>query len=208
MIDIVDFRGMVKRLAKVTGSCDEETFRIIYEAIKDYKREAVAKGMETLAKEHSFYRFPTLAEVIESVKDYTVSPKHVPVWCDECNSTGIVLVEKNGRASAYRCSCQNGRRISKKIRQFSEVSGLYVSDDCPPEALMVVNVEELSGLDRSVVFDKGVSVQRVCETCWEGYRVDHRRKVTAGQLADQHSTRPGQCLKCYVEEGKRKGLWT
>ncbi|HET6453491.1 MAG TPA: hypothetical protein VFI02_03725 [Armatimonadota bacterium] len=207
MIDVVDFKGMCDRVARVTGKIDEEGRKIYYEALKDIKRETVFRAMKRVAREHGFYKFPTLAEIMDAVKDCQSETKlQAPVYCAECNSTGIIIAEVKGYNTAYRCSCENGKRISKRIRAFSEVAGLF-EGPAEPGRLSLVSMADLELMAPADVFD-GVAVGKICATCWKPFRFEHRRKITVKDLRVFHLTRESMCEDCYVQTGKDKGVYT
>lgn len=208
MVDYQDFSGMCDRVARVTGRINEDERKIYYEAVKGFRREVVARGMKLVTRMHGYYRFPTLAEVLDAIKDSEGEGKiPVPVVCGLCNMTGLVLTQVGKYAVVYRCSCENGRHVARNIRPYAEVKDKfdppYAGEDRPLEKIGVV---ELMAMDPKSEFPEGIEVEKACETCWTGYSVEHKRPVTAGALQEFHRS-PGRCGGCFEEEGRRRGMW-
>lgn len=208
MIDYVDFRGMCDRVARVTGRIDEEGRKIYYEALKEIKRDTVFRAMKRVAREHGYYKFPTLAEIMDAIKDCQSETKlQAPAYCAECNSTGIIIAEVKGYNTAYRCACENGKRVSKRIRAFSDVAHLFKGPD-EPERMHLVSLPDLESMAPGDSFPDGVAVGKMCGTCWKPFRFEHRRPMTVKALREFHLTRESLCEACYVEIGKSKGVYT
>ena len=208
MIDYDDFKGMCDRVARVTGRIDEETRKVYYEALKDHDRNVVFLAMRRVGKDHGFYKFPTIAEIMDAIRDVSSGPRTVPTWCEKCNLTGFIIAERDGHSTAFRCDCPNGARLSKRIRPFSEVSGLYGADlPAEPGPLPIVPVDGIEALPPGYAFEEGVAVEKLCGACWEPYRFAHRRRITKEGLMEFHLSRPAMCDKCYIEEGRKHGHW-
>lgn len=206
MIDYEDFKGMCERLARVTGRVDEDTRRIYWDSLKDHDRDTVFRAMRRVGKEHGFYKFPTIAEIMDAIRDCADSRKGAPAWCEKCNMTGFVLAEKDGYTNAYRCDCQNGMRISRAIRPFSQVEGFYEGKG-EPDHRPVIKFEALDAIDDGYLFKDGLVVEKTCGLCWKPYKFEHHRKIMAKDVKEIHQPRPSVCMDCYIEDGRKKGLW-
>jgi hypothetical protein len=179
-----------------------------HDALKDIKRDTVFRAMKRVAREHGYYKFPTLAEIMDAIKDCSSETKlQAPAYCRECNSTGMIIAEVKGYNTAYRCSCENGKRISKRIRPFSDVAGLF-GDPPEPDWLPLIALPDLESMRPADVFGGGVAVGKVCGTCWKPFRFEHRRRISVRDLREFHLKRESLCEDCYVEIGKAKGIYT
>jgi hypothetical protein len=206
LIDREDFKGMCERVARLTGRIDQETRDAYYDSLKGYDRELLFRAMKRVGREHGYYKFPTLAEIMDAIQDSHDGKRKDRVFCGLCNMTGIVLTESKGFDVAYRCSCPNGDKVSKKIRQFSEVAGRF---QAPPDETRrpIVPLEAIDAIPKDLVFAEGVLVEKTCGRCWAPYRFEHRRRMTAKSLKEFHSESPALCDTCYKEQGKEMGLW-
>jgi hypothetical protein len=206
LIDREDFKGMCERLARVTGRIDQETRDVYYEAFKDFDRNSIYRAMKKAGREHSYYKFPTIAEIMDAVRDTHEGKRPVPTWCMKCNMTGMVMVERNSRTSVFRCDCENGQRTTKKMRLFSEVESMF---EAPPDETRrpIVPVEALDALEPGLIFPDGVVVEKTCSVCWSQYKFEHKREMNTRKLKEIHQLRPAVCEACYIDEGVKEGLW-
>lgn len=208
MIDYEDFKGMCDRVARVTGRIDEETRKLYWESLRDHNRETLARAMKRVGREHGYYKFPTIAEIMDAIRDSSETRGQTKTWCEKCNMTGMIIAEKDGYSTAYRCDCANAKGISPAIRKFEDVAGLYGEDrPAEPEARPRIKLEAIEAIDDDFVYERGVVVEKTCNVCWKPFIFEHHRKILSSTLKDFHSQRPPICMDCYIEDGKKKGKW-
>lgn len=197
---------------KLTDEAADEYFR----HLSHYSPDTVGLAIDNLVSmatpgKDGFHSIPMVGEIINEIKRMRAEKAMsvIPEWCSICNNSGIVLVEyKDRQPVAYRCSCLNGSRHDKGIKPWSDVKDrLGVPEDVFPVKLPITSLAGIEAMGPNDAFENGVEVGKICETCKQPYSFRHDRRMTKQDLKEFHA-RPAECEPCYVERGKRHGLWT
>lgn len=212
----VHFYRVFERFFGAKGrKLDENILRGYWKALGNYDINHLSKALDNLASEEDQF-MPDSGKIIAEIKrirgyeSTSRATSAIPTWCEICNMTGMVLVEKmhDGRAynTVYACRCENGGR-----HQFLKLvpEDFVAPVEAPLDKLPMVTMETLAGMDPGHVWDGGVDVAKLCGACRRPYVVRHQRRVCAQELQDTHlkTQRPPQCDLCHVEEGRRIGMW-
>jgi hypothetical protein len=217
----VDDRGKFGRIidtlaASMGRKLSPEEAHAYYQGLSHYGLELLQKATNNLIDAYlpnkdGFHNVPTVSEILAEIKSVKAEKalKVIPEWCDVCNSTGLVLVDfKDRQPLAYRCECKNGDRQDRGIKPWAEVKSKYTPpDDVFPALLSIVTKEQVSMMAPGDVLEEGCEVSKMCETCNKPYSVRHDRRITGKDLKQIHS-RPPECESCFIERGRKSGLWT
>lgn len=194
---------------------DENILRGYWKALGNYDINHLSKALDNLATEESEFMpdAGTIIAEIKRIRGYDRAHRaraSVPAWCEICSGTGMVLIGRphNGAVyeTAYACKCQNGSRHAF----LKPIPPDFVPPcDIPEKKLPLVNLEALAAADPSYVWDEGVCVTKLCAGCHNPYITRHERRVSAGEIQAFHinTSRPPQCEPCFIEAGRRAGLW-
>lgn len=197
---------------KLTDDQANEYFRHLIH----YPIEVIGLAMDNLARAATpggdgFRAVPMVGEIIREVRGILAErvTHAIPAWCDTCRGTGLVIVESPDRQPiVYRCDCRNGEKRDRTIRSWGDVRERYESGfDVFPVKLPLVTMFTMPDLDDSQVFEDGVEVAKVCAVCNQTYNFRHESRITAVELKIFHAS-PAECQSCYVERGRKAGMWT
>lgn len=219
--DSFEFRKKFRKLFEnMAASADrkltDEQADAFFKGLSHYDIDILGMAVDNLISSYlpnrdGFHSMPTVSEIINEIKRIRTeqSLKIVPEWCDICHNSGLVVVERSAHQPlAYRCECKNGDRQDRGIKPWSAVKEKYQPpDDVFPSALPLLTVEMIDQLPHDQVFDGGCEVGKVCATCEKPYSIRHERPMTKKALKEFHSRTP-ECEPCYIERGRRAGLWT
>jgi hypothetical protein len=184
-----------------------------WSVLGNYPIDLLTKAIDNVSREAGAF-MPDAGNIIDEMKRIRDADHStiVPSYCPDCNNTGLIIITKmyNGTSydSACRCDCPNGGRVDQRIRPIDRRNLIQVGEK---KKLPIVDLIELAGFPADHVWEEGVEISKVCSACGRGYTVRHERRVCAAELQNTHifnrSTTP-QCEDCFIEEGRKRGMWT
>ena len=191
------------------------------EKVQEYQRRLSFYPLDIVAKAideavgnvtsgpDGFREVPAVGDILRIIKagqtDRAMS--RIQTWCQLCGNTGFVSVLFPDRQPlVYRCECANGAHHDPSIRSWADVKGKYTPPEEKPAPKLPLAAQEAVGDEDN--YEGGCEIIRVCETCGLNYTIRHERPITGAELKQIYATRPGLCEPCFVEAGKKLGLWT
>ncbi len=212
MTSLEDFTKIFERLEVVYGVRNEKTITTYWDRLKRFEPWIIRKAVDRTLDESDAEYFPKLAFLVKTatyIRDREEKPKRKPTYCSKCESGGLVLVriKEDGkeRKIAYRCDCANGDRLSREIASIRDLNGkVALRDPIQNESLPKAEYSELIG-DPGKMF-KGILIKR-CKKCSNPYYVKYEREIRVKDLMDLHERSLQLCDPCYINEGRKRGLW-
>lgn len=213
MIEYREFSGLIARLEISWGTLDDKLKQLYYDKLKSYPPWVLKKAFSEIFETYEPTLFPKLAVIIKLAENIRQTGHHERpnlVYCDRCNSTGWQWLKwKEGdreRWQAFRCGCENGQRLSKKIHTISEARmRLNIPHEAPQE-LQVKDLEEIK-TNPNQVFGGGVCVKYRCKKCGSPYFVNFEGHTPAREVLECYRSGLNLCDACYKREGERRRFW-
>jgi len=115
-VEYVKFKDIVSKAEKVFGYLSEEQRKIYWENVKGFPEDTVLSAVDRVITTHGYYKFPTIAELLDAISDHSVLVEITPYRppCPLCSGIGRTIVEYwEGDGTYYKerfCECDEGRR--------------------------------------------------------------------------------------------------
>lgn len=205
------FRKLIQSVAfSIDRPLDEERIEFYLERLKNYDLNLIEKALNNLILRTKEKKFPAVAEIIDEIRviKEELSKPWKPVFCKKCNSTGFIIVaiqrEKHSHDIAYRCDCENGKRLCDKMMTYEEAKVKHeLMDDILPD-IQRINIQDIDPLETY----ENIKVIKKCINCRKSYTVCYNRRVSGGEILLQDQKSPKKyCDSCLKEKGREVGLW-
>ena len=137
MISYEIFKKLIEPAERSFGRIDEKTREIYWGAIKETGETQLRLAVGQVVATHGFYKFPTVAEILDAVGDNrgVVEVQPDGLFCEECNGVGRTVVEYwVGGGTYYKekfCVCPEGHRQRDARRRWFERRLLTVEENRP-----------------------------------------------------------------------------
>ena len=211
--NLQEFTEIFERLEVVYGVKDEKTIKVYWERLKKFEPWVIRRAVNRTLDDSDADYFPKLAFIVKTatyIRDQEYNKHKRPTYCSKCESQGLVVVtiKEDGkeREVAYRCDCLNGEKCSKKIASIKELNGKADLKNNPAssERLPQAEYKELIGHPEKMF--KGILIKS-CKKCGNHYYVRYEKEIMVRELMETHQRSIGLCDPCYIEKGRKMGLW-
>lgn len=205
-------RALRQELERLAASIDrkltDEQAEAYWAALKQFKLEDVKTAVNRMIATISDRSFPTVAVMIDEVaRAKGERERWVPHYCPICDCTGIITITRDGYEFAKRCRCPNGMKHSHLIplAEAELMEANIPKNERDPDLPTVTEFDVENGnVDKE--YPNGCNMVRTCSQCGSVVSSTTYRRVDRDEVV-YRIKHFNICDKCFVGDGRRKGLW-